>query len=87
MSDAKATYKWLKGGVEFIDEVPKNPTGKIVCYILAFSAFRSLRKFLFSAPSVFARQGESSQADATSESQVVEYLCQKFSKNLLLVLL
>jgi hypothetical protein len=38
--------------------------------------------FLFSAPSVFAREGENSQADATSESQVVEYLCQKFKFSL-----
>jgi hypothetical protein len=45
VSDAKAAYKWLKGGVEFIDEVPKNPTGKIVCYILAFNMFRSSRIF------------------------------------------
>jgi len=77
VSDAKAAYKWLKGGVEFIDEVPKNPTGKIVCYILTFNAFRSSKELFFSAPSVFAREGESSQADATSESQVVEYLFQE----------
>ncbi|KIJ53944.1 hypothetical protein M422DRAFT_153797 [Sphaerobolus stellatus SS14] len=23
-------YKWLRGGIEFIDEIPKNPTGKIM---------------------------------------------------------
>jgi ribosome assembly protein SQT1 len=26
----KAKYKWLKGGVEFIDEIPKSPSGKIL---------------------------------------------------------
>ena len=26
----KAPYKWLKGGVEFIDEIPKSPSGKIL---------------------------------------------------------
>lgn len=26
----KARHKWLKGGVEFIDEIPKSPSGKIL---------------------------------------------------------
>jgi ribosome assembly protein SQT1 len=26
----KAQYKWLKGGVEFIDVIPKSPSGKIL---------------------------------------------------------
>jgi acyl-coenzyme A synthetase/AMP-(fatty) acid ligase len=26
----KAHYKWLVGGVEFIDEIPKSPSGKIL---------------------------------------------------------
>ncbi|KAH8746589.1 hypothetical protein F5883DRAFT_700334 [Diaporthe sp. PMI_573] len=26
----KARYKWLAGGVEFLDAIPKNPTGKIL---------------------------------------------------------
>jgi acyl-CoA synthetase (AMP-forming)/AMP-acid ligase II len=30
VSDAKVRYKWLAGGVEFIDVIPKNPSGKIV---------------------------------------------------------
>lgn len=30
VSAAKVQYKWLAGGVEFIDAIPKNPSGKIV---------------------------------------------------------
>jgi len=26
----KSNYKWLKGGVEFIDVIPKSPSGKIL---------------------------------------------------------
>ena len=30
----KARHKWLKGGVEFIDVIPKSPSGKILRRIL-----------------------------------------------------
>ncbi|THH06349.1 hypothetical protein EW145_g4156 [Phellinidium pouzarii] len=30
VSDTKVHYKWLKGGVEFIDTIPKNPSGKLL---------------------------------------------------------
>lgn len=30
VADHKASYKHLKGGVEFIDVVPKSPSGKIL---------------------------------------------------------
>lgn len=30
VQDHKARHKWLKGGVEFIDAVPKSPSGKIL---------------------------------------------------------
>ncbi|KAF5552856.1 phenylacetyl ligase [Fusarium mexicanum] len=30
VEEHKARYKWLKGGVEFIDVIPKSPTGKIL---------------------------------------------------------
>ncbi|KAF5689291.1 phenylacetyl ligase [Fusarium circinatum] len=30
VEEHKARYKWLKGGVEFIDAIPKSPTGKIL---------------------------------------------------------
>jgi acyl-coenzyme A synthetase/AMP-(fatty) acid ligase len=30
VEDHKSSYKWLKGGVEFIEVVPKSPSGKIL---------------------------------------------------------
>lgn len=30
----KAAHKWLKGGIEFVDEVPKSPSGKILRRLL-----------------------------------------------------
>lgn len=30
----KARYKWLKGGVELVDSIPKSPSGKILRRIL-----------------------------------------------------
>jgi acyl-coenzyme A synthetase/AMP-(fatty) acid ligase len=30
----KAHYKWLRGGVEFIDAIPRNPSGKILRRLL-----------------------------------------------------
>lgn len=30
VSDHKVRYKWLDGGVVFIDVIPKNPSGKIL---------------------------------------------------------
>ncbi|KAK6952084.1 hypothetical protein Daesc_006613 [Daldinia eschscholtzii] len=30
VEEHKARYKWLKGGVEFIDAIPKSPSGKIL---------------------------------------------------------
>jgi ribosome assembly protein SQT1 len=30
----KAHHKWLKGGVEFIDVIPKSPSGKILRRLL-----------------------------------------------------
>jgi len=34
VADAKARTKWLKGGVEFIDAIPKSPSGKILRRVL-----------------------------------------------------
>ncbi len=34
VEEHKARYKWLKGGVEFIDVVPKSPSGKILRRVL-----------------------------------------------------
>lgn len=32
--DHKARYKWLKGGIEFVDLIPKSPSGKILRRLL-----------------------------------------------------
>jgi len=34
VKEGMSKYKWLRGGVEVIDEIPKNPTGKILKRIL-----------------------------------------------------
>ena len=34
VADAKVQDKWLAGGVEFTDIIPKNPSGKILRRIL-----------------------------------------------------
>ncbi|KAK1758515.1 hypothetical protein QBC47DRAFT_374924 [Echria macrotheca] len=34
VQDHKAHYKWLKGGIEFIDVIPKSPSGKILRRLL-----------------------------------------------------
>ena len=34
VEDHKARHKWLKGGVEFIDVIPKSPSGKILRRLL-----------------------------------------------------
>jgi acyl-coenzyme A synthetase/AMP-(fatty) acid ligase len=34
VEEHKARYKWLKGGVEFVDVIPKSPSGKILRRLL-----------------------------------------------------
>lgn len=34
VEEHKAKHKWLKGGVEFIDVIPKSPSGKILRRLL-----------------------------------------------------
>lgn len=34
VADHKASYKWIKGGVEFLSEIPKSPSGKILRRLL-----------------------------------------------------
>ncbi|KAG6862179.1 hypothetical protein C0995_004261 [Termitomyces sp. Mi166 len=38
VADAKVHYKHLKGGIEFIDTIPKNPSGKILRRVLRAEA-------------------------------------------------
>jgi ribosome assembly protein SQT1 len=44
VEDHKARYKWLKGGVEFIDVIPKSPSGKILRRLLRDKEKESRRK-------------------------------------------
>lgn len=63
VSDAKIHYKWLMGGVEFIDAIPKNPSGKIVSFHVATFDLcvcdgpHLILPFLLAA-TYFARQGK-----------------------------
>lgn len=34
VQDHKSRHKWLKGGVEFVDVIPKSPSGKILRRLL-----------------------------------------------------
>jgi len=43
VADAKVKYKWLTGGIKFVDEIPKNPSGKILRRLLRDKA-RTLGK-------------------------------------------
>jgi len=40
----KSRHKWLKGGVEFIDVVPKSPSGKILRRLLRDQEKEARRK-------------------------------------------
>lgn len=40
----KARHKWLKGGVEFIDVIPKSPSGKILRRLLRDKERETRRK-------------------------------------------
>jgi acyl-CoA synthetase (AMP-forming)/AMP-acid ligase II len=44
VADAKPSYKWIKGGVEFVDEIPKSPTGKILRRLLRDRERKKRRK-------------------------------------------
>ena len=44
VQDHKARHKWLNGGVEFIDAIPKSPSGKILRRMLRDREKQSSRK-------------------------------------------
>ena len=55
VSDAKAPYKHLIGGIEFIDVIPKNPSGKLLRRLLRDKAKEARQKILQEANSSKAR--------------------------------
>lgn len=44
VEENKARHKWLKGGVEFIDIIPKSPSGKILRRLLRDKEREARRK-------------------------------------------
>jgi acyl-coenzyme A synthetase/AMP-(fatty) acid ligase len=44
VQDHKSRHKWLKGGVEFIDVIPKSPSGKILRRLLRDKEKETRRK-------------------------------------------
>lgn len=44
VQEHKARHKWLKGGVRFIEAVPKSPSGKILRRLLRDQEKAALRK-------------------------------------------
>ena len=44
VEDHKSKHKWLAGGVEFIDVVPKSPSGKILRRLLRDQEKEKMRK-------------------------------------------
>ena len=44
VEEHKARHKWLKGGIEFIDAIPKSPSGKILRRLLRDKEKEARRK-------------------------------------------
>jgi acyl-coenzyme A synthetase/AMP-(fatty) acid ligase len=44
VADHKSSYKQIKGGVEFLNEIPKSPSGKILRRLLRDKEKESRRK-------------------------------------------
>lgn len=44
VEEHKARHKWLKGGVEFVDVIPKSPSGKILRRLLRDKERETRRK-------------------------------------------
>lgn len=42
--DNLSKYKWLRGGIEMVKEIPKNPTGKVLRRVLQDKYEESLKK-------------------------------------------
>ncbi|KAG8962775.1 hypothetical protein FRC00_008814 [Tulasnella sp. 408] len=73
VSEVKVRYKWLDGGVEFVDIIPKNPSGKLLVNTILLFCFRQAtkgadpqRRFLREkAKEIRARRGPSHEAVAS----------------------
>ena len=46
VADAKVPYKHLAGGIEFIDAIPRNPSGKLLRRLLRDKAKEVRQRFL-----------------------------------------
>lgn len=44
VQEHKARHKWLKGGVEFVDVIPKSPSGKILRRLLRDKEKEKMKK-------------------------------------------
>lgn len=55
VADAKAPYKHLVGGVEFVDVIPKNPSGKLLRRLLRDKAKEARQRILKEATITKAR--------------------------------
>jgi acyl-coenzyme A synthetase/AMP-(fatty) acid ligase len=44
VEEHKAKHKWLKGGIKFVDIIPKSPSGKILRRLLRDQERESTRK-------------------------------------------
>lgn len=44
VEEHKARHKWLKGGVEFLDGIPKSPSGKILRRLLRDKEKEAMRQ-------------------------------------------
>ena len=55
VADAKAPYKHLVGGIEFIDVIPKNPSGKLLRRLLRDKAKEARQRVLQEAATTKSR--------------------------------
>ncbi len=74
VSDVKVQYKWLNGGIEFLDVIPKNPSGKIVSGGLFEYKLQSDPKF----PVATCAKGAGSVLTKACQSEALVLLIRRF---------